>query len=131
EEDAWAATEEVGVPVVVKPRDANHAQGVSIRLTTREQVASAYRIAANIRGDVPTDVMVERFIPGDEHRVLIVAGRLVAAYRGEPPQVVGDGECTIEGLVALVNRDPMRGSEWRYPLDRLLIDDVCRLVLAD
>ncbi len=129
--DAWKAAQEVGLPVVVKPRNANHAQGVSIGLTTREQVERAFAIAAGIRGESPTDVLVERFIRGDEHRLLVVAGRLVAAYRGEPAQVVGNGRQSVAELVAALNCDPRRGTEWHYPLDRVEIDDVARLVLAD
>lgn len=130
-EDAWAAAREVGTPVVVKPRDANHAQGVSVRLTTREQVERAFAIAAGIRGDSPCEVIVERYVAGDEYRLLVVGRRLVAASRGEPAQVVGDGERSVLELVEELNRDPRRGSEWRYPLDRVELDDVARLVLAD
>lgn len=129
--DAWAASQEIGMPVVVKPRNANHARGVSVGLTTREQVERAFAIAAGIRAGLPSEVLVERFIPGVEHRLLVVDGRVVAAYQGLPAQVVGDGQRSIAELVAALNRDPRRGPEWAYPLARIAIDDVTRLVLAD
>ncbi len=57
--DAWEAASEVGLPVVVKPRDANHARGVSVNLTTREQVEEAFQVALQWR----TGVIVET--PGE------------------------------------------------------------------
>jgi cyanophycin synthetase len=126
-EDAWQAAREIGTPVVVKPRDANHGRGVLTNLTTREQVEAAYHTALKEEGGV----LVERYIPGDEHRLLVVGGRFVAAYRGEPPQVVGDGVRTIAQLVTVLNDDPRRGDDWSSPLNFIKLDDVPRLVLAD
>jgi cyanophycin synthetase len=131
EEDAWAAAREIGPPVVVKPRNANHAQGVSLGLTTPEAVGAAFRIAANVYPGETTDVRVERYIPGAEHRVLVVDGRAVAAYRGEPARVVGDGERSVAALTATLNRDPRRGPDWRCQLDLVALDAVAHLVLAE
>ena len=130
-EDAWSTACEVGFPVVVKPRDGNHADGVSIGLTTQAQVSKAYGIAAHHRPNQLSEVIVERFIPGVEHRVLIVDGKLVAAYKGEPARVIGDGIHTVQELVNRVNTDPRRGSGWLFPLDTVKIDDVARLMLED
>jgi cyanophycin synthetase len=77
--DAWDAAEDVGLPVAVKPTDANHARGVSLELTSREQVEAAYHVAL----EEGSEVMVERYIPGVEHRLLVVGSKLVAATRGE------------------------------------------------
>ncbi len=106
-EDAWEAAREIGTPVVVKPRDFDYGHGISLDLTTREQVIAAYA-AARERSD---GVLVERFIKGDDHRVLVIDGRVVAVSRRRPPQVVGDGRTTIAGLVEQVNADPRRGIE--------------------
>jgi hypothetical protein len=38
EDDAWLAALEVGLPVVVKPQDGNQGKGISVNLTTEEQV---------------------------------------------------------------------------------------------
>jgi cyanophycin synthetase len=106
-EDAWEATQEIGPPVVVKPRDGNHGRGVCIGLVDRASVMEAYGLASQEgRG-----VLVERLVPGDPHRMLVVNGRIVAAARGEPEQVVGDGVQTIEQLVAQLNRDPARSED--------------------
>jgi cyanophycin synthetase len=115
-EDAWEAAEDIGVPVVVKPVDANHGRGVSIELGTRAEVEAAYRLAI-AEG---SEVIVERFVAGNEHRLLVVGGRVVAAARGETAQVEGDGVSTIVELIdRQLNTDPRRGTTEDYPLNRI------------
>ncbi|MFC5453902.1 cyanophycin synthetase [Prosthecobacter fluviatilis] len=105
-DDAWEAAEDIGTPVVVKPQDANHGRGVFINLTTREQVESAFQTAAT-EGE---GVMVERFIPGNDHRLLVVGGELIAASRGDHAVVMGNGADTISVLVdTQLNTNPLRG----------------------
>src|ERR1700752_4188799 len=112
--EAWEAAEDIGLPVVVKPSDANHGRGVSIELRKREEVEAAYEVALR----ESSDVIVERFIPGFEHRLLVVSGRMVAAARGDAAVVTGDGRSTIAELVALqINSDPRRGEDEAFPLD--------------
>jgi cyanophycin synthetase len=119
-EDAWAAAEELGLPVVVKPQDANHGRGVSICLEDRPAVAAAFDIAAR----EGTGVVVERFIPGAAFRVLVVGGAAVAASGGEAEQVTADGVHTVEELVAQANQDPRRGEESEAPLGPLVLDEI-------
>lgn len=78
-EDAWEAAQDIGVPVVVKPGDSRCGCGVSVDLRTREEVEAAYALAR----EKSREVLVERFIPGAAHRLLIVGGRMVAAVRKE------------------------------------------------
>ena len=105
-DDAWEAAEDIGTPVVVKPQDANHGRGVFINLTTREQVESAFQTAAT-EGE---GVMVERFIPGNDHRLLVVGGELIAASRGDHAVITGNGTDTIGVLVdTQLNTNPLRG----------------------
>lgn len=118
-EDAWDAAEDIGVPVVVKPTDANHARGVSTELMTRAEVEAAYHLA-DAEG---SEVLVERFVRGNEHRLLVVGGKLAAAVRGETVSVLGNGVSTIRELIdAQINSDPRRGEEEEFPLDVLLVD---------
>lgn len=118
-EDAWDAAEEIGVPVAVKPTDANHARGVSLELTLREQVEAAYRVAE----EEGSEVMVERYVPGVEHRLLVVGNRLVAASRGETASVVGDGKSTIAQLIeAQINSDPRCGEDESFPLEPVRVE---------
>jgi cyanophycin synthetase len=125
-QDAWDAAEDIGVPVVVKPYDGNHGRGVFTNLVTREEVETAYAVAL----DEGSGVIVERFIPGNEHRLLVVGGRMVAAAMGETACVVGDGKSTIDELIELqINSDPRRGSTEDHPLNRVRLDSAARLEL--
>ena len=118
--DAWTVALEVGLPVVVKPQDGNQGKGVTVNISTREQLAAAY-VTAEKYGD---EVMVERFLPGHDFRLLVVGGQLVAAARREPPQVQGDGVHTIRELVDIVNQDPRRGTGHGTALTKIRFDDI-------
>ena len=124
--DAWAATLEIGGPVVVKPRNGNQGKGVGVNLTSREQVESAYAVAAKISGEV----IVERYIPGDDHRMLVVGNKLIAAARRDPPQVIGDGIHSIGQLVARINSDPRRGEGHATLLTKISLDEIVLAHLA-
>ena len=113
-EEAWEAAQDIGLPVVVKPSDGNHGRGVTLDLRKKEDIEAAFHVA----DPEGSDVMVERFIPGDEHRLLVVAGKLVAAARGEVVGITGNGRSTVTELIdAQLNSDPRRGYEEEYPLE--------------
>lgn len=117
-EAAWRGAQDLGLPVVIKPSDGNHGRGVSMDLGTQEAIEAAFDIAQR-HG---SEVIVERFVRGDEHRLLVVGGRVVAAARGEAAWVTGDGESTVEQLVeAQLNSDPRRGLNEDFPLNRLVL----------
>ncbi|CAB3698371.1 Cyanophycin synthetase [Achromobacter denitrificans] len=127
EDDAWDAAEDIGLPVVVKPYDGNHGRGVFTNLTTREEVVSAYRVAV----DEGSGVIVERFVLGNEHRLLVVGDRMVAAAAGEPAWVTGDGKSTITELIdSQINTDPRRGRTENHPLNPVRLDSAARLEIA-
>ena len=125
-DDAWQVAEEVGLPVVVKPQDGNQGKGVTVNITSREQLTRAYATAMEF-GSV---VMVERFLPGHDFRLLVVGNQLVAAARRDPPQVLGDGEHSVRELVDLVNQDPRRGSGHGTALTKIRLDDIAIARLA-
>src|SRR5262245_54549409 len=115
-DDACRAARELGPPVVVKPRDSDNGRGVALDLKTDEQVRAAYAAA---RAE-SSDVLVERQAPGRHHRLVVIGGRLVAAARRDPAQVVGDGAHPVAQLVDRANADPRRGDDgplWQIPLD--------------
>jgi cyanophycin synthetase len=115
-QEAWVAAQDIGLPVVVKPSDGNHGRGVSLDLKTQEDVEAAFDVAKR-HG---TKVMVERFVRGNEHRLLVVGGRVVAAARGEAAWVTGDGTSTVAQLVdAQLNTDPRRGLGEDFPLSQI------------
>ena len=118
-EEAWEVAQDIGLPVVVKPSDANHGRGVFMELYRQAEVESAYK-AAQVEG---SEVMVERYIRGNEHRLLVVGGRVVAAARGESVSVMGDGKSTITQLIdKQINTDPRRGDNEEFPLSPIFLD---------
>ena len=119
-DDAWAAAQEIGLPVVIKPKDGNQGKGVTVNVTTREQLDAGFRAASEFRDDI----LVERYLPGHDYRLLVVGDKLVAAARREPPQVIGDGKHTVRELVDAVNRDPRRGDGHATSLTRIRFDDI-------
>ncbi len=118
--DAWEAAEDIGLPVVVKPQDANHGRGVFINLSRKEQVENAFT-AADEEG---SGVMVEKFIPGNDHRLLVVGGKMIAASRGDHAIVSGNGRDTIAALVeAQLNTNPLRGASDFCPWSKIDTED--------
>jgi cyanophycin synthetase len=116
--DAWDEAQDIGLPVAIKPVDGNHGRGVSLNLMSEADVHAAYAIAAE-EGD-SSAVLVERFIPGNEHRLLVVGQKVVAAARGESLWVTGDGNATVTQLCdSQINIDPRRGNSEEFPLSRV------------
>src|SRR5205807_1461538 len=107
-------------PVVVKPQFGSQGRGVATNLSTCEQVKTAY---ANARANWP-EIVVEGYAPGADYRVLVVGGRVVAAARRDPAQVIGDGLHTIAQLIEIVNRDPRRGDDHATVLSKLVLDPI-------
>ncbi len=126
ESQARRAAERIGFPVVVKPLDANHGRGVAINLTTRDEVSEGFKKAR----EHSRSVLVEAFIEGLDHRLLVVNGELVAAAKRMPGHVRGDGEHTVEQLVEIINQDPRRGVGHEKVLTRLEFDHQAERLLA-
>jgi len=126
--EAGDAADRIGYPVVVKPLDGNHGRGVFLNLTGRDEVERAFAIAlAEAREGSP--VIVERFVTGLEHRLLVVGGRLVAAAKGEQLFVTGDGRATVAELIeSQINSDARRGRSETLPNKTVELDST---VLAE
>lgn len=115
---AWEEAQDIGLPVVLKPVDGNHGRGVTLNLVSEADVRAAYAIAAQA-GD-SSAVLVERFVTGNEHRLLVVGREVVAAARGESLWVTGDGQSTVQALCdSQINTDPRRGENEEHPLGRV------------
>jgi len=126
-DDAWETACDIGVPVVVKPQDGNQGRGVATNLSTQEQVVAAFA-AARKEGE---SVLVEKFAPGHDYRLLVVGDRVVAAARREPAQVIGDGVHSVTQLVELANADPRRGEHHATVLSKIKLDAIAAAVLAE
>lgn len=126
---AMRAAERIGYPVVVKPLNANHGRGITIGLTDTESVGDAFDLAvqSNKRGST---VIVESYIQGLDHRMLVVNGNLVAVSKRVPGHIVGDGVQTAEALIEEVNSDPRRGVGHEKDLTRIELDSTAIKHLA-
>ncbi len=125
---AVEAARRIGFPVVTKPLNANHGRGVSIRLMDDEAVRVGFdhaRANASSNG-----ILVESFVTGFDHRMLVVDGKLIAVAKRVPGHVTGDGQHTIEELVEAVNSDPRRGVGHEKVLTKLTFDAQAERLLA-
>ncbi|AVP98708.1 cyanophycin synthetase [Ahniella affigens] len=126
ESSAIRAARRIGYPVVTKPYNGNHGRGVSIGLRTEEEVIEGFKKAK----DISRSVIVETYLEGDDHRLLVVNGELVAATRRTPGHVVGDGQRNIRELIEIVNQDPRRGVGHEKVLTRIVLDAQAEMMLA-
>ena len=120
-DDALRVASRLGYPVVIKPLDGNHGRGVGLDIRDDQALLHAYDVAkASARRG---GVVVERFVQGADHRLLVVGSRLVAASLRRPAHVVGDGVLTLEQLVERENADPRRGIGHEKVLTRIRLDE--------
>ena len=124
-DDARSAAQDLGMPGVGTPKDGNQGKGVTVNIVSREHLEVAFRAAAEFG-----EVMVEKYLPGSDFRMLVVGDRVVAASRRDPPHVIGDGEHTVSELVDIVNADPRRGDGHATSLTRIRFDDIARARLG-
>jgi len=125
-DEAWEIAQDLGLPVILKPEAGNQGKGVMVNLRSEAEVRAAYEVASKFRGDV----LVEKHIEGDDYRLLIVNGKLVAAARRDPAMVAGDGKSTVAQLVEVANRDPRRRPGHSSSLTRIRLDDAAQVVLG-
>ena len=125
EEAAVRAARRFAGPVVTKPYNGNHGRGITIGISEPDEVRAGFLAAR----EHSRSVIVETFQPGDDHRLLVVNGELVAATRRTPGHVVGDGEKTIAELIDIVNADPRRGIGHEKVLTRLVLDAQAELMM--
>ncbi|MGZ8603649.1 MAG: cyanophycin synthetase [Actinomycetota bacterium] len=120
-DEAVAAAKRIGRPAVTKPLDGNHGRGVGLDLRTDRDVRAGFRraVAEARRGQV----VVESFVTGNDYRVLVVGGRMVAVAERVPASVVGDGTHTVAELVDLTNQDPRRGIGHEKVLTKIKVDE--------
>jgi cyanophycin synthetase len=122
---ALMAAGQIGTPVVIKPLDSNQGKGVHLNLTSPQDIKAAFACASRYSNGV----LVERFVPGHDYRVLVIGNEVKAVARRVPAHVVGDGLHTIRELVDIVNEDPNRGDKHELPLTKLRLDDVALSIL--
>ncbi len=126
---AVRAARSIGYPVVVKPLNANHGRGVSINLYEDNQVETAFEEARE--QGTSRAILVESFVTGMDHRMLVVNNELVAVAKRVPGHVVGDGKSTIAELIEITNSDPRRGIGHEKVLTNLELDVQAERLMKD
>ncbi|MGH2723752.1 MAG: cyanophycin synthetase [Actinomycetota bacterium] len=127
EDDAVAAAKRIGFPVVTKPLDGNHGRGVSLELATERDVRRGCRRARDeSRRGV---VVVESYVTGNDYRVLVIGGHMVAVAQRVPAHVIGDGTHTVRELADIANEDPRRGIGHEKVLTRIKVDEAAEALV--
>lgn len=124
-QDAFAAAEKVGYPLVIKPLDSNQGKGVTVNITSVDQIEQAYLEACKYS----KKVIVERYIKGKDYRVLVVGEHVAAVAERKPPRVIGDGINTISKLVEIENTNPLRGEDHEKVLTYIVLDEISQRFL--
>ena len=126
---AIRAARSIGHPVVLKPLNANHGRGVSINLMEDNQVETAFN-EARAEG-TSRAILVESFVTGFDHRMLVVNNELVAVAKRVPGHVKGDGKQNIAQLIEEVNSDPRRGIGHEKVLTNLELDNQAKRLMRE
>jgi cyanophycin synthetase len=116
-----------GYPIVIKPLDGNHGRGITININSAEEAESAYDLASN--ASKTRSVIVEQYYQGNDHRVLVIDGKVVAVAERVPAHVRGNGKDTIRQLIELTNEDPRRGNGHDNVLTKIVVDQTSLAVL--
>jgi cyanophycin synthetase len=123
--EALKLADRIGYPVVVKPLVGNHGRGITINVTNPKDLKSAFTNSKKIHDTV----IIERFLKGYDHRILVINNKFIAAARREPTPLIGDGKSTIKEIIDKINQDPRRGIGHEKILTRLELDDMTMMVL--
>ena len=121
------ACDYVGYPLVIKPIDGNHGRGITVDINTYEEAVEAFHIAK----EVSRRVIVEKFITGEDYRLLVINHVLVAAAKRTPAHVIGDGKSTVKELIDKVNEDPRRGYGHENVLTMITINELTKTIIKD
>ena len=124
--EALEVADDIGYPVVVKPLVGNHGRGITVNVRNAEDLTVAFEQAKLFH----ETIVVESYLPGFDHRVLVIEGKFVAAARRDPASVTGDGRSTIQQLIDNLNEDPQRGFGHENILTRVIVDFMTERLLS-
>ncbi|MBE6050357.1 MAG: cyanophycin synthetase [Clostridium sp.] len=117
--DLIKTAEEIGYPLVLKPRYGSKGKGVSVNIKSKDELIKKYN---NLKGKFE-DLILEKYYEGNDYRVCVVDYNIVAASLRIPPYVVGDGISNIKDLIRKLNDDKLRGYDHEKPLTKVHIDE--------
>ncbi len=124
-ETALKAAAAIGYPIVLKPIRGKKGEHVFVNLRNPQELRAALAQVSGGEG-----FLLQSCFPGEDHRILIVDGKLVAAARRMPASIMGDGKHIITELVAIANRDPRRGAGFEKIMNFIELDGETDRVLA-
>ena len=115
----------VGYPLVLKPIDGNHGRGITVDINTYDEALDAFHAAKK----VSSAVIVEKYIVGEDYRLLVINNILVAGAKRTPANVIGDGKSSIQELIDKVNSDPRRGYGHEKVLTQITVNDLTKSLI--
>lgn len=115
----------VGYPLVIKPIDGNHGRGITVNINSYEAALEAFHEAKK----VSNAVIIEKYITGEDYRLLVINHKLVAAAKRTPAHVIGDGKSTIQELIDEVNKDPRRGYGHEKVLTAIKVNELTETLI--
>lgn len=127
EEGLKDAIDRIGYPLVIKPISGNHGRGITTNVLDRAEAKVAFAAAKK----VSNSVIVEKYIVGDDYRLLVINFKLVAAAKRTPAHVTGDGKSTIQQLIDKINEDPRRGFGHEKVLTMIDVNDLTLSILKE
>lgn len=119
----------VGYPLVIKPIDGNHGRGITVDIQNYEDALQAFHHAKE--SSKSGAIIVEKFITGDDYRLLVINHKLVAAAIRTPAHIIGDGTSTVQELIDEVNKDPRRGFGHENVLTQITINELTKTIIKD
>ncbi len=126
-EDLELAIKKIGYPIVTKPIDGNHGKGATTDIKNWDEAVVAFEAAKKYS----RKIIVEKFITGFDHRILVINYKFICAAKRTPAAVLGDGKSTIQQLIDKVNEDPRRGFGHEKVLTSIKVDSFTEKILAD
>lgn len=127
-EQAEEAAQTLGWPVVVKPSNQDQGLGVRPGIRTVSVLQQAFAAA---HAYSPGQVVVEKHIEGQDHRLLVVGGTLRMVTLRQPGGVTGNGVHPVQALLDALNANPLRGTDKRSLLIRIELDEQALDCLAE
>ena len=121
------AVDDIGYPLVTKPIDGNHGRGITINIQNWDEALEGFKAAKA----VSRSIIVEKYITGDDYRLLVIDYKLVAAAKRTPAHVIGDGKSTVQELIDEVNKDPRRGYGHEKVLTMITVNEMTTNILKE
>jgi D-alanine-D-alanine ligase-like ATP-grasp enzyme len=117
-----AAFLEMWGDIVVKPARGEQGWGITIGVATTDQLNAALEAAR----EVCPDVLLEQRCEGEDLRIVVIDGELVAASVRRPPTIIGDGQRPVAELIVELSDQREEATDGRVTIP---LDDVTRSVV--